>query len=71
MGSHARLPPCSSLSESERTDLMLACQPVLETEAPTCGFERKLERMQAFLEARGASIAEDEIRSPRRRKTKG
>ncbi len=71
MGSPARLRPGSSLSESEQTDLMLARQPVLETEAPTCSFERKLERMQALLEARGVLIAEDEIRSPRRRKTKG
>ncbi len=46
---------------------MLAYQPVLDTEALTCSFERKLERMQAFLETRGVSITEAEIRSPHRR----
>jgi len=46
---------------------MLAYQPVLDAEALTCSFERKLERMQAFLKTRGVSITEAEIRAPRRR----
>ncbi len=66
-----RLRPWSSLSEDERTELMLAYQPVLDTEALTCSFERKLERMQAFLATRGVSITEAEIRSPRRERARG
>ncbi len=66
-----RLRPWSSLSEDERTELMLAYQPVLDTEALTCSFERKLERMQAFLATRGVSISEAEIRSPRRERAGG
>ena len=67
MTGSAELRPWSSLSESERTQLMLAYQPVLDAEALTCSFERKLERMQAFLKTRGVSITEAEIRAPRRR----
>ena len=66
----AELRPWSALSEREQTELMLAYQPVLDTEALTCSFERKLERMQAFLETRGVSITEAEIRSPRRREAR-
>jgi hypothetical protein len=62
----AELRPWSSLGEVERTELMLACQPALGGEAPTCSFDRKLERMQAFLRTRGVSITEAEIRSSRR-----
>ena len=54
----AKLRPWSSLGEVERTELMLAYPPVLDTEALTCSFERKLERMQAFLTTRGVSITE-------------
>ncbi len=71
MESPAQLRPWSSLSESEQTELMLAYQPVLDREALTCSFERKLERLQTFLRTRGVSIMEDEIRSPRRRKAEG
>jgi len=46
---------------------MLAYQPVLDAETLTCSFERKLERMQAFLKRCGVSITEAEIRAPRRR----
>ena len=67
----AKLRPWSSLSEGEQTELMLAYQPVVDTEALTCGFDRKLERMQAFLRTGGVSITEEEIRSPRRRKAHG
>ena len=70
MSHPAELRPWSSLSESEQTELMLAHQPVLDAEALTCSFERKLERMQAFLKTRGVSITEAEIRSPRRRDAK-
>ena len=66
-----RLRPWSSLTESEQTELMLAYQPVLDTEALTCSFDRKLERTQAFLKTRGVSITEEEIRSPRRRRDEG
>jgi hypothetical protein len=71
MSQPANLRPWSSLSESEQTELMLAYQPVLDTEALTCSFERKLERMQAFLATRGVSITEAEIRSPRRERAGG
>jgi hypothetical protein len=64
----AELRPWSSLSESERIELMLAYEPVLDAEARTCSFELKLERMQAFLKTRGVSITEAEIRSPRPRR---
>ncbi len=67
MTSPAELRPWSSLSESEQTELMLAYQPVLDAQALTCSFEQKLERMRAFLETRGVSITEAEIRAPRRR----
>ena len=70
MSGPAELRPWSSLSESEQTELMQAYQPVLDTEAPTCSFERKLERMKAFLKARGVSITEAEIRAPRRREAR-
>ncbi len=62
----AELRPWPSLGEGERTELMLAYQPVLDSEARTCSFDRKLKRMQAFLRTRGVSIMEAEIRSPRR-----
>ena len=67
----AKLRPWSSLSEVERTELMLAYPPVLDTEALTCSFERKLERMQAFLATRGVSITEAETRSPCRERSGG
>ena len=60
----AKLRPWSSLSESEQTELMLACPPVPGREAPACSFERKRERIPASLGTRGVPIA---IRSPRRR----
>jgi len=66
MADFAELRPWSSLSECERTRLIIAYQPELDKEALTCSFDRKLERMQAFLKARGVSIAEAEIRSPPR-----
>ena len=62
-----RLRPWSSLTESEQAELLQAYQPVLDTEALTCSFDRKLERMQTFLKTRGVSITEEEIRSPRGR----
>ena len=62
----AELRPWSSLGEGERTELMLAYQPVLDGEARTRSFDRKLKRMQAFLRTRGLSITEAEIRLPRR-----
>ncbi len=62
----AKLRPWSSFSDSEQAELMLAYQPVLDGEAPTCSFDRKLERTEAFLRSRGVSITEAEIRSPRR-----
>ena len=68
MNPSAELRPWSSLSEDEQTELMLAYQPALDTEALTCRFDRKLERTQAFLKTRGVSITGEEIRSPRRRK---
>jgi hypothetical protein len=40
--------------------------PVLDMEALTCSFERKLQRIHAFLRTRGASIEEGENRSRRR-----
>ncbi len=67
MADPAELRPWSSLSESEQTDLLIAYQPALDGEAPTCSFDRKLARMQAFLRTRSVSIAEAEIGSPRRR----
>ncbi len=66
-----QLRPWSLLSESEQAELLLAYQSVLDTEALTCSFDRKLERMQSFLGMRGVSITEEEIRSPRRRKAEG
>jgi hypothetical protein len=57
----------SALSESEQTELMLTYQPVPGREALACNFERKRESIPASLGTRGASIAEAEIRSPRRR----
>jgi hypothetical protein len=71
MAAPDQLRPWSSFGEDEQTELMLAYQPVLDTEALTCCFDRKLDRMQAFLKTRGVSITEDEIRSPRRRKAEG
>ena len=68
MNRSAELRPRSSLRKDEQTELMLAYQPVLDTEALTCSFDGKLERMQAFLKTRGVSITGEEIRSPRRRK---
>jgi hypothetical protein len=65
-----RLRPWSALSESEQTELTLAYQPLLDGEALTRGLERKLGRMQVFLEARGASITEGEIRSAPRRESR-
>ena len=62
MTDSAELRPWSSLSESEQTELMLACQPVLDGESLTCNFER----MQAFLKTRGRANDEAEIRSPHR-----
>lgn len=56
----------SSLSEPERTRLMIDYQPILDTLPKTCSFETKLARMQDFLRERGISITEDEIRRPRR-----
>jgi len=66
MPDSAELPPWSSLSETERNGPMLADEPVLEAEAPTCSFERSLERMQAFSKRGGAPMAGAEIRSPGR-----
>jgi len=57
---------CFSLSEDERTELMLGYQTVLDGEAPTWSFDRKLERMRVFLMTCGVPITEAEIRSPRR-----
>jgi hypothetical protein len=65
-----KLRPWSALSESEQTELMLACEPLHDRETLTCGLERKLGRMQAFLEASGASITEGEIRSAPRRESR-
>jgi hypothetical protein len=64
--------PRPFLNESEHTEVIPAFQPVLDSEALTCGFEPKLERMQAFLRTRGVSVTEKQIRSPSRwRKDKG
>jgi hypothetical protein len=63
-----QLCPRSSLAESEQTVLLQAHQPVLDTEALTCSFDRKLERMHTFVKTRGVSITEEETRSPRGRK---
>lgn len=59
------LRPWSTLSEDERTRLMIDYQPVLDCMDGTCSFATKLERMQAWLAERGVSITEDEIRKPR------
>jgi len=58
--------PWPLLNESEHTEVIPASQPVLDSEAPTRGFEPKLERMQAFLSTHGVSVTEKEIRSPSR-----
>lgn len=54
----------STLTDGERSLLLAAYQPVLDCQGPTCSFEVKLIRMQAWLAERGISITEAEIRSP-------
>ena len=61
------LRPWTSLTEDERSALLSAYQPVLDREAPTCSFDAKLARMQAWLAERGVSISEAEIRGKARK----
>jgi hypothetical protein len=64
--SESELRPWSSLSQGERTKLLIEYQPVLDGMERTCSFSTKLERMQRWLAGRGVSITEDEIRGSHR-----
>lgn len=55
----------SSLSEAERSELLIAYQPVADCEELTCSFDVKLKRMQTWLAGHGVTISEAEIRTPR------
>jgi len=55
----------SPLSDTERTELLMAYQPVADCEKLTCSFDKKLKRMQPWLAERGVTISEAGHRTPR------
>jgi hypothetical protein len=53
------------LSADEQDALLAAYQPDLDCQAPTCSYDAKLARMQAWLATKGVSISEAEARASR------
>lgn len=60
------LRPWSSLGEDEQIALMIAYQPELDAQQPTCDFATKLVRMQRWLAERSIAISEADMRRPSR-----
>ena len=65
----SNLRPWSSLAYEEQTDLLVAYQPVVDCDGPTCSFDVKMARMAVWLRDKGISITEAEIRNPRAKST--
>lgn len=64
MAEGAPLRRWSALSEAERRALRDAYQAELAAAPPTCALDGKIARMNRFLEPRGVTLTEEDLRRP-------
>lgn len=62
------LQPWNTLSEREKSDLQMAYQSMLDTQAPTCDLDVKISRFAEWLEEHGVSFSKDDLRRPAAKK---
>lgn len=56
----------SELSPEEQETLLAAYQATMDPAATTCDLSTKIARMNAFLNPRGVTLSEEDLRRPRR-----